>query len=163
MFQTISFIYDTGQQDYHIAHCLGKINMFNIFIFFSIASSRYIIFKAQVWPSSPTPQLQLKIQLQNYLPGGGLLPVKLNNISLTYWVTHLIPCQPRRRRYIMPRAVDTAGGETKYCLFESVFIYVNAPQALLERPSALTTSAHDTAWHQSTCYNGSSDKEQPWN
>ena len=53
-----------------------------------------------VWPSSPTPQLQLTIQLQNDVPGGGLLPVKWNNISLTYWVTHLIPCQPCRRRYI---------------------------------------------------------------
>ena len=36
-----------------------------------------------VWPRSPTPQLQLKIQLQNDVSGGGLLPVKLNNISLT--------------------------------------------------------------------------------
>ena len=39
-----------------------------------------------VWPSSPTPQLQFKLQLQNDVPGDGLLPAKLNNISLTYWV-----------------------------------------------------------------------------
>ena len=37
-----------------------------------------------VWPRSPAPQLQLKMQLQNDVAGYGLLPVKLNNIGLTY-------------------------------------------------------------------------------
>ena len=65
-----------------------KINMLNIVNIFpdNIIIQHYIQgTMCPVWPSSPTPQLQLKI-VQNDVPGDGLLPVKLNNISLTYWV-----------------------------------------------------------------------------
>ena len=72
IFQAISSIYNTKQQDYHIA--LDNLAMHH-YIQDTICP---------VWSSSPAPQLQLEMQLHYDIPGDGLLPVKLNNINLIY-------------------------------------------------------------------------------